>query len=77
MNTSTTNATADPLAFLARLGIASVAHFQIGGRLAGRSGLSGGERKRCNIGVALVSKPSVLLLDEPTTGLDVGTGAFP
>ena len=35
--------------------------------------ISGGERKRCSIGVALVSKPPVLLLDEPTTGLDAAT----
>ena len=36
-------------------------------------GVSGGERKRCNIGMELVIQPSILFLDEPTTGLDACT----
>ena len=36
-------------------------------------GVSGGERKRTNIGMELIIKPQVLFLDEPTTGLDAHT----
>eukprot|EP00057_Strongylocentrotus_purpuratus_P008081 XP_011662555.1 PREDICTED: ATP-binding cassette sub-family G member 2 [Strongylocentrotus purpuratus] len=36
-------------------------------------GVSGGERKRTNIGMELVIGPTVLFLDEPTTGLDANT----
>ncbi len=36
-------------------------------------GVSGGERKRTNIGMELIIEPQVLFLDEPTTGLDAYT----
>jgi len=33
-------------------------------------GVSGGERKRTSIGVEMITNPSMIFLDEPTTGLD-------
>src|SRR3954471_17556062 len=49
---------------LARAGITGIA-----GRRVGRC--SGGEQQRLRFAMALLSDPALLLLDEPTTGMDV------
>jgi len=35
-----------------------------------KRGISGGQRKRVNVGIELVAQPLALMLDEPTSGLD-------
>lgn len=37
--------------------------------------LSGGQKRRCEIALALMNSPKILFLDEPTTGLDPATRA--
>lgn len=55
---------ADPRPFLDRAGIAELA-----GRTVARC--SGGQQQRLRFAMALVCEPDLLLLDEPTTGMDV------
>uniref|UniRef100_A0A8C2WK05 Broad substrate specificity ATP-binding cassette transporter ABCG2 n=1 Tax=Cyclopterus lumpus TaxID=8103 RepID=A0A8C2WK05_CYCLU len=53
------------------LGLTKVADSKVGTPMT--RGISGGERKKTNIGMELITDPSVLFLDEPTTGLDAST----
>ncbi|XP_012696881.2 ATP-binding cassette sub-family G member 5 [Clupea harengus] len=55
-------------AVMAELSLGHVAHCVIGGRIF--PGISGGERRRVSIAGQLLQDPKVILLDEPTTGLD-------
>ena len=53
------------------LGLERCANTKIGNKLY--KGCSDGEKRRVSIGVQLFSNPSVLFLDEPTTGLDAAS----
>lgn len=53
------------------LGLTKCADVRIGDSLV--RGISGGERRRLAIGLGLVGRPRVVLLNEPTTGLDSAT----
>jgi ABC-type multidrug transport system ATPase subunit/ABC-type multidrug transport system permease subunit len=50
------------------LGLKDCANTRIGN--SSHKGCSGGEKRRVSIGVQMLANPSVLFLDEPTTGLD-------
>ncbi|XP_078488412.1 broad substrate specificity ATP-binding cassette transporter ABCG2 isoform X4 [Ciona intestinalis] len=53
------------------LGLTMCADTKIGNEMI--RGVSGGEKKRASIGMELITAPTVLFLDEPTTGLDAST----
>jgi len=52
---------------LATLGLSRVANSPVGD--VQRRGVSGGEKKRVNIGLELMARPRALFLDEPTSGM--------
>ncbi|CDW79863.1 abc transporter family protein [Stylonychia lemnae] len=56
------------LKLLDELGLNNVQNTRIGGRR--KKLLSGGEMKRVAIGIALITDPLLLILDEPTSGID-------
>lgn len=58
---------------IAELSLKEAAETRIGNHA--HKGCSGGEKRRTSLGVQLLSNPSLLWLDEPTTGLD-STSAY-
>lgn len=52
-----------------QLGIADLADSRIGSTLGQGRGVSGGEMRRISIGLELVGRPEILILDEPV-GVD-------
>lgn len=50
-------------------------HIKTSDRSAGIHSLSGGNQQKCIIGRALLTNPRLLLLDDPTRGIDVGAKA--
>lgn len=53
------------------LGLTEISSSPVGD--ASKRGISGGQKKRVNIGMELAALPSVIFMDEPTSGLDGAT----
>jgi ABC-type multidrug transport system ATPase subunit len=64
--TTTEELTSMTNTMLLELGLSECADTIIGGALL--KGISGGERKRTSVAVELVTKPTLVFLDEPTSG---------
>merc|ERR1712151_1220360 len=53
---------------IAALGLERVSHIVVGD--PEKRGISGGQKKRVNIGMELAAMPAIIFMDEPTSGLD-------
>ena len=53
---------------IGQLGLGVCEHTVIGSAL--KRGISGGQAKRVNIGLAMITRPAIIFLDEPTSGID-------
>src|SRR3990167_5775527 len=58
-----------------QLGLRDCADIRVGGD-GKHPSISGGERRRVSIGIQMLTDPSILFLDEPTTGLDSFTANY-
>eukprot|EP00930_Biecheleria_cincta_P073146 TRINITY_DN60466_c0_g1_i1.p1 TRINITY_DN60466_c0_g1~~TRINITY_DN60466_c0_g1_i1.p1 ORF type:complete len:660 (+),score=105.20 TRINITY_DN60466_c0_g1_i1:27-1982(+) len=58
---------------LERMGLLTCQNTRVGNQFI--PGLSGGEKRRLSIGVALLKTPKIMFLDEPTSGLDSAAAA--